>query len=233
MSKKKQVDVPEKEKLVELLNSKSSLKQDISGVMSEWFTKFKKVLVQCTADIRKQIPDERVRVKYQDVGDGEAHLFIGSDVIVFYLHTNVFRFSERDYQSMTTYVKNKPENGYCGIIHFYDFLADSYEYNRSNDLGYLIGRLFINRENHFVVEGKGQLGFKYRDFMHQVIDEKIIHDLIYEIAIHAIEFDLLTPPYQSVQQVTVVDMQTLSQSSKMKTGKRLGFTFENKGNPKL
>jgi hypothetical protein len=201
--------------------------------MTGWFKKFKVVLAECTADIRKRIPDERVRVKFEDKGDNEAHLCIGSDIIVFYLHSNVFKFSERDFPAMTSYVQDNPENGYCGIIHFYDFLYDSYEYNRLNDLGYLIGRLFINRENHFVVEGKGKLGFTYRDFMHQVIDEKILHDLVYEISIHAIEFDLLTPPYQTVQQVSVVDMQTLSQSSKLKTGKRLGFQFEAKdGLPK-
>jgi len=55
---------------------------------------------------------------------------------------------------------------------------------------------------------------------------EMIRDIILRAAIHAIDFDLLTPPYQAVQQVTVFDMQTLSQSSKLKTGKRLGFKFQ-------
>ena len=39
----------------------------------------------------------------------------------------------------------------------------------SNDLGYLIGRIFINHENHFMVQGKRQLGFLYNDFINQLL----------------------------------------------------------------
>jgi hypothetical protein len=53
---------------------------------------------------------------------------------------------------------------------YYDFLADSYEYGRLNDTGFLIGRLFINRESHFQLEGKGDLGMLYRDFMNPVLN---------------------------------------------------------------
>jgi hypothetical protein len=218
----------DKEVLVTLLKSKTSLKQDVFENSKKWFAVFKKELGDSIDMIKKDIGDSRVRLKYADKGDNEAHMYVGSDVLVFYLHSNVFKFSSRDYNSQTSYVKNKPENAYCGIIHIYDFLADSYEFNRPNDLGYLIGRIFINVEDHFIVEGKGQLDFLYRNFIQQVISPEIIKDIILRAAIHAIDFDLLTPPYQAVQQVSVFDMQTLSQSSKLKTGKRLGFKFQSK-----
>lgn len=216
----------EKKTLVDLLQSKTALKQDVFENSKKWFAVFKEELSKCVDVMREQVGDKRVRLKYVDKGSGEALLYIGSDVLVFYLHTNVFKFSSKDYNSQTSYIQNNPANAYCGIIHIYDFLADSYEYNRHNDLGYLIGRVFVNAEDHFVVEGKGQLDFLYRNFMHQVITPDYIQDIILRSAIHALDFDLLTPPYQKVQQVSVYDMQTLAQSSKMKTGKRLGFKFQ-------
>ena len=50
---------------------------------------------------------------------------------------------------------NRQYRTYCGVINMYNFLSDSFKYNRENDLGYLIGRMFINKENTFV-EGKGK-----------------------------------------------------------------------------
>ena len=56
------------------------------------------------------------------------------------------------------YPEENPNRGFCGLIHIYNFLNDSFKYNRVHDLGYLIGRIFINHENHFMVQGKRQLG---------------------------------------------------------------------------
>ena len=222
----------EQDILVDLLKSKTGLKQDVFENSKKWFKCLKDEMSSCLELIKTEIADPRVRLKFVDKGASEAHLYVGSDILVFHLHSNVFKFSPKDYNAQTSYVKNNPSNAYCGIINIYDFLADSYEYNRPNDLGYLIGRVFINNENHFVVEGKGQLDFLYRNFMGQVITKEYMRDIILRSAIHALDFDLLTPPYQAVQQVTVYDMQTLAQSSKMKTGKRLGFKFQTDSNVK-
>jgi hypothetical protein len=77
-----------------------------------------------------------------------------------------------------------------------------------------------------MIEGKGQIGFMYRDFMHQTMSREVLQDIIIRICIHALNFDLYTPPYQAVQKTTVQDLNAITQSSKMKTGKRLGFKFE-------
>lgn len=90
------------------------------------------------------------------------------------MHSNVFKFSEPDFATKTSYVKDNQDNAFCGVVHIYDFLADSYEYSRLNDTGYLIGRLFINRESHFQLEGKGELGMLYPNFMNQVLSEEIV-----------------------------------------------------------
>jgi hypothetical protein len=41
-----------------------------------------------------------------------------------------------------------------------------------------------------------------------------------------INFDLLTPPYQAVQQISVYDIRTTIDNMQLKTGKRLGFKFQ-------
>ncbi len=43
---------------------------------------------------------------------------------------------------------------------------------------------------------------------------------------YTINFDLLTPPYESVKLVTVNEMKNTLDAISMKTGKRLGFHFQ-------
>lgn len=211
--------------LLELLKTKSGHKQDVFVNIQEAFKLFKKELSECVNELRSQLDDPRIRVKFVDMGDSEAQLFIGSDVLVFLMHSNVFKLPDTDYSTQTSYVAKKPVNAYCGVIRVYDFLADSYEYNRFGDVGYMICRIFINSENHFKIEGEGQLGFIYQNFMNQILNQELIREIILRIAIYALDFDLLTPPYQTVNEVSVGELQTLSSNSKLKTGKRLGFQF--------
>ena len=220
---------PQRDYLVQLLKSKSVLKQEIYQNTIAWFSIFKEKLNECLEILSHDINDPRVRLRLDEKSDTEAHLYIGSDVLIFSMHTNVFKLSDNDFASKTSYVKDNEENGFCGVIHIYDFLADSYEFNRPNDLGYLIGRVFINRENHFQLEGKGKVAMLYRDFMHDVITPDIVKDIIFRISIYALEFDLLNPPYNTISQVSVYELQTLSNSSTLKTGKRLGFKFKSSG----
>ena len=107
-------------------------------------------------------------------------------------------------------MKEDKTRGYFGIINIYNFLAESYLKNRSNDLGYLIGRIFINKDEHFMVEGKGQLGFLFQDLTNSILTDPILTNIIYVSFSYALDFDLLTPPYEIVSKVTVFQMQELS-----------------------
>jgi len=215
-----------KDQIVGLLSTKAILKQDVFKNTKEWFAIFKKELTECIDMMQASVKDSRVRLKIVDKGASEVHLYVGSDVLVFHMHSNVFKFDSSNYVYQSSYLKTKPKNAYCGVINIYNFLADSFERNRPHDYGYLIARTFINAENHFVVEGKGQLSFLYRDFLNQVLNKDIILDVIMRVIVHAINFDLLAPPYEKVNVVSVQEMQALSTDSKLKTGKRLGFKFQ-------
>ena len=91
-------------------------------------------------------------------------LKFAGDVLIFMMHTNVFEFPRHHEIMRTSYIRDDKNRSYCGIINIYNFLADSFKYNRENDIGYLIGRVFINYENHYYIEGKKELGLIYNDF---------------------------------------------------------------------
>jgi len=216
------------QELVNLLKSKSILKQNVYHNNVKWFKVFKDELNACVAILSKDLNnnEDKIRLKIVEKSDTEIQLYIGSDVLIFQMHTNVFKVANDNYVHQSSYIKRNPDNAYCGIINIYNFLADSYQFNRSNDYGYLISRIFVNSEDHFFVEGKGQLEFMYKDFLNQVLNKEVIIDVIMKVATFAVDFDLVTPPYNKVSVVSVNEMQTISSNSKLKTGKRLGFKFQ-------
>ncbi|PLX06559.1 MAG: hypothetical protein C0596_14615 [Marinilabiliales bacterium] len=114
---------------------------------------------------------------------------------------------------------------YSGIINIYNFLADSFKYNRLEDLGYLIGRIFINKDGTFFIEGRRELGFNFPQFGKNQVNEKNIRQLLEAAISYALRFDLLVPPYNDVKIVNVDHMKERINKSKMQTGKRLGFLY--------
>ena len=109
--------------------------------------------------------------------------------------------TEKILSGKQAYLSENENRGYCGIINIYNFLNDSFKYNRSNDLGYLVGRIFVNFENHFMVEGKRQLGFLYNDFINNVLDKDQLKSIIQSSIIYCLDFDLLVPNYDLIKEV--------------------------------
>ena len=89
----------------------------------------------------------------------------------------------------------------------------------------LIGRIFINRENQYFVEGKRQISMKHNSFGSKTIDRESLLNIIETAVSYALEFDLLVPPYDLVKIVSVDQMNTKIENSKLQTGKRLGYKF--------
>ncbi|MBN1339789.1 MAG: hypothetical protein JXA03_10730 [Bacteroidales bacterium] len=163
---------------------------------------------------------------FNDRGEFEAELKFAGDTLMFMMHTNVFEFS-RDHEVMkTSYIREDKNRSYCGIINIFNFLSDSFKYNRLNDIGYLIGRIFINRDNHYFVEGKREIGFLYSNFGDSVLNPSTASEIIRSAILYTINFDLLTPPYDSLKEVTVQEFNSVLDSMQIKTGKRLGFRFQ-------
>ncbi|MFY7990468.1 MAG: hypothetical protein ACOVO3_07035 [Fluviicola sp.] len=210
----------------DLLEKKSALKQDIFQDTKVQFDRFKHHLLEEIGELRHRIKDDRVRLHVEYKGEYQVQVYIGSDVLIFQMHTNVFRLPEEHPLWKTDYMKEDKTRGYFGIINIYNFLAESYLKSRLNDVGYLIGRVFINKDEHFMIEGKGQLGFLFRDLTKAELNDAIMKHVIHVAFVYAMEFDLLTPPYDVVSKASVVQMLEQNSREQMSTGKRLGFKFE-------
>ena len=211
--------------IIDLLLNKAAMKQDIADYSEKVFESFKEITKNELETLRKTVSDDRVRMKLEDKGKHEFRVSIGSDVLVFQLHRNVFRLPDDNPLWKTPYLEQNGANGFFGMINIYNFLAESFEQNRMNDAGYLIGRIYLNHEERFMVEGKGQLGFLFRDLANSKMNSDIIRHILQVSMAFAIEFDLITPPYDLVQQVSVGQIQMISSDLQVATGKRLGFKF--------
>ncbi len=217
-----------KETLKDLVFTKSELKQNVYQATKDSFELFRRETRELIELFRARSREEghQIAFEFTDRGDFEFEVKFAGDILLFMMHTNVFEFS-RDHQVMKTpYVREDPRRSYCGVIHIYNFLADSFAYQRDNDLGYMIGRVFINNERHYFIEGKRELGMLYTNFNTSEVTPESVQGIVESAIEYTTNFDLLTPPYDEVKLVSVGEMRTNFDKKSLVTGKRLGFRFQ-------
>ena len=210
---------PLRAKIIETFVGKSNLKQKVFDNTFSTFNLLKETLFELAAEMDDELDgklDRRTRLEYRDRGKFEAQLQIASDLLIFQMHTDVFTF---DANHLIW------QNAYCGVINIYNFLSDSFKFNRNADEGYLIGRIFINRENRYFVEGKRQSSLRAMNFGKGEISRDALLAILEEAIHYALNFDLLMPPYEDNKRVTVDQFNTKLDNSKFVTGKRLGYDF--------
>lgn len=221
------------DQILKLLENKACLKQQIFRTTSEVFNRFKSELQTIGTRMHTDFKDKdaTVEISYSDKGDFEAQLKFSGDVLVISMHSNVFSFPREHAVNQLDYIKSDPTRKYCGIIHIHNFLADSLKYNRTSDMGYLLGRIFINKDEHFFVDGQSQLGFLFNSFGKGQIKQGQIIEILQLAIIYCMDFDLLTPPFESVRQITLEEKQFMGANSGYPTGKRLGYKFRTELDP--
>jgi len=218
------------EKIVSLLKEKACTKQKIYRITKNIFANFQDVLQEKANILNNEVQDKDVEVSYEESGDFDAKLKFSGDTLLFHMHSNIFDFDSSHQIHKTSYVKEDKMRSFCGVINIYNFLSDSLKYNRLNDAGFLIARIFINKDNHFFVEGDKQLGFLFNDFVNQQIDEVQICKIIDTAMIYALNFDLQTPNFNDVKVVSLHQILDINNNHKIKTSKRLGFKFSSETN---
>jgi hypothetical protein len=218
------------EKILSLLKEKACTKQKIYRITKNVFANFQDVLQEKANILNNEVKDKDVEVSYEESGDFDAKLKFSGDTLLFHMHSNIFDFDSSHQIHKTSYVKEDKMRSFCGVINIYNFLSDSLKYNRLNDAGFLIARIFINKDNHFFVEGDKQLGFLFNDFVNQQIDEVQICKIIDTAMIYALNFDLQTPNFNDVKVVSLHQILDINNNHKIKTSKRLGFKFSSETN---
>ena len=220
---------PLRAKILETIVRKSSLKQQVFDNTFATFNELKDILFEMSSEWDDELDgriDRRVRIEYRDRGKFETQFQVASDLLIFRMHTDVFEFDANHLVWQSPYVQADRDNSYCGLINIYNFLSDSFKFNRNADEGYLIGRIFINRERRYFAEGKQQNSMRAMDFGKSEIGQEALVAILESAIGFALNFDLLMPPYEENKRVTVDQFNTKMDNSKFVTGKRLGYDFE-------
>lgn len=214
--------------ILKSLSEKGPLKLNVIQRTKEAFKLLKSVLKKIESELNLAMAkvDNRIQVSFMERGPFDLELKIADDILILSMHSNVYTFDESHSIHKTGYLKSNPANGFCGMISVYNFLTDSFQYRRGNDVGYLIARMFVNHENHFFVEGKRQIGIDFNDFENDIIDELKIRALVESVVLFSLNFEMQTPPFDKVNVITVQEVMDKELASVVSTGKRLGFRFQ-------
>lgn len=216
-----------RESILSKLSAKAALTQKVYDNTFAVFNSLKELLHEMSSEISDALEERgrRVRIEYRDRGKFEAQLQVADDILIFSMHTDVFEFNREHIIWQNPYIKNDTSASYCGIISIYNFLSDSFKYNRMSDEGYLIARIFVNREMEYFAEGKRQESMRHDKFGTGKIDRDALTRIIEAAVDYSVDFDLLVPRYDSVKVITADQLTTKLENSKMVTGKRLGYEF--------
>ena len=194
------------------------------------FAEIQEILNAKATRLNSAVSDPNVDVSYEESGDFDAKLKFSGDTLLFNMHTNIFDFDPSHQMHKTSYIKEDKMRSFCGVINIYNFLSDSLKYNRLNDAGFLIARIFINKDNHFFVEGDAELGFLFNDFINQQTNKEQLDKIINAAIQYSLNFDLQTPDFNAVKMVSVHQILETNNNHKIKTSKRLGFKFSHETN---
>ncbi len=218
--------------IVDALAGKSNLKSFVFDRTLDIFVELKELLAEISNDLDEALDElrdsgkslsKRVKLEYRDRGKDVAELRFADDVLVFSMCADVYQFDREHPVWNVPYSKEEPGNTYCGVINVYNFLYESVKLNRQDDLGYLVARMFVNKDGCFFVEGKEQNRNKVGDFGKVRLDKKELRDFVEGAMLYALSFDLLVPPFDNVKTVTVGEKN--SEDYVIKTAKRLGFDY--------
>lgn len=209
--------------IVQHIKDKSVVKQQTYQHLLNAFENIKQQAKEIVAEIGKLIADvdKEVTVSFESISLHEFQIKVAGDMLVFVLHTNVVTFGDEHAVVKSDYISENINRKFFGQIMVYNFMADSIKFQRLNDPGYLVARLLINYENHFFVEGEGQLNFLFKEVSSEPISPMDLDVLIKLAITEAAQSDLITPPFQKIRQISL--NQKMEKSSQLGAGEKIGF----------
>ncbi|MGV3539217.1 MAG: hypothetical protein ACO1OQ_05365 [Rufibacter sp.] len=212
------------ESIFEGLRQKSSTKQAIFRNTKTVFDQLRSCAIKIVDTLKTRFAgdDSSVVIEYRSYNDFEFHVKFSGDLLIFVMHSNIITLPEEHELMRSRYVEEDFRRRFFGHIMAYNFMADSIKYNRLNDPGYLLGRVLINIENHFYLEGVKQLDLSYNDMSKNVISEDTLKLFIESAMVAAVNNDLIAPDVDEIRKITVKQKLEEQQVS---TPQKVGFTF--------
>ena len=215
--------------IIDKLRNKACLKQNIYKVTLESFNELKKLAQIMAEEVNNKMPkdiDENVKVKYEDINEFEFRLKLSGDTLAFIMHSNIVTLPDNASMMTNDYVKEDTNRAFFGSIRVYDFLSDSFKYNRVNDAGILMARLLINMEKHYHLDS----GIKFKGLKPSLekneLNEKAMRFFIENAMLTAIDIDLIAPKYEDIFTVSLNEHFNNNQGE---AGTKLGFQMKYEG----
>jgi len=207
------------------LSGKASAKQAIFRATQGAFDVLRQASQELCLELTHKITtslDPSVRIEYYPVNGMEFHIRFSGDLLVFVMHSNIVTFPDTFGPMTTPYVEADFRRRFFGHIMAYNFMADSIKYQRMNDPGYLVGRLLVNIDSHYFLEGVQQLELPDHDMSASPVTADAMRLFVESAMIAAVNNDLIAPPMNDIQKITVkqkLENQQVSRASKV------GFSF--------
>ncbi|MFM1745769.1 MAG: hypothetical protein RLZZ630_1706 [Bacteroidota bacterium] len=219
--------------LVQTILSKGGLSKDVTDKTYDVLQGIKKVLKEFETVLKREVgkSDSRIRIHYKDRSNFEAEIKVADDMLLFVMHSNALVFDHGHPVWKNSYVRLDESRATVGMISIYNFLSDSFKFERRNDTGHLVARIFVNREGHFFIEGKRQLGVLFNDYGTHMVNPELLKAIVEQALIFSLEIDVAVPGYDAMKEITVYEAMVNTMQSTVSTGKRLGFKFEGEGEP--
>lgn len=213
-----------------MLESKSTAKQTTFKHLNNAFSSLAMESRRVIQELNKQAhpADDDVTLHFKNISKHEFQLKLAGDVVIYVMHTNIVTFDDEHPVIKSPYVSEKELNRYFGQINIYNFMYDSLRYNRGHDPGYLIGRLMINHENRFFMEGEPPFVREFGEISNREITHENLQRVVKLSLQIAIRNDLIAPPYNKVRSVTL--NQKNEHTLEMGGGQKIGFrmSYENR-----
>ncbi|EIM73912.1 hypothetical protein A3SI_16852 [Nitritalea halalkaliphila LW7] len=204
------------------LQEKAALKAAVFKLTQSAFKRLEMQAHQLAQELHAQVKlDAGVQVQFDQVNAHEFILRFGEDALVVILQSNVVKLPEERYLSKAKYVKADDKRAYFGQILVYNFLSDTITYNRMEDHGYLIGRLLLNIENKFFIEGERNLVFHYPELKENDLTDEKLRDMLMLLMRSAVDNDLLAPAFQELMVINY--QQKLLYTSGLGSPQKIGF----------
>ena len=209
------------EVVVEKLQNKAQLKQKIYANLKEFFKILKIEATQINLELSSKTKDysPQVSVAFSDVSDFEFKLNAGGDTLVAVMQSNIIQLNpEHPFLKRKYFRENTP---YFGQIVLYNFMEDSFRYNRMNDYGYLIGRIFIDANNRLFAEGDRQVHYCFDDPDNAFMTNENARLILLKAISAMIDNDLMAPEFQQVQVITLAQKENYTITEAR--GQKIGF----------
>lgn len=209
-------------KILNKLQTTTKLKHNLFGQTEALFKQLEQICHNISKEIHEADKGETpVPVKVERINDFEFIFRIGGDVLIFILQSNIVRLPDDTYLSKSKYLKEDNTLRYFGQILIYNFIADTLTYGRLDDPGYLIGRILLNKENKFFLEGDRKIVYSFPELRDNPVTEEKMRSLIEQLLESALENDLLAPAFQDIMLISY--HQKLEHTSSMGNPKKIGF----------